>query len=68
MIRFIGLFIFCVLVIGALLTFNIPLHWIGTLPGDISVNFRGVLLLIPFTTAIIFSLFLSIVLFLFAPR
>ncbi|MBF5058705.1 DUF2905 domain-containing protein [Candidatus Neptunochlamydia vexilliferae] len=64
--RLIGLTVLCIIIIGALLTFDIPLNWIGHLPGDFSIDWNETKVIIPVTTSVIFSLVLSAILFLFA--
>ncbi len=64
--RFIGLTVLCIIIIGALLTFDIPLNWVGHLPGDFSIDWNGTRVAIPVATSAIFSLILSAILFLFS--
>lgn len=64
--RLIALFGICLLILGALMTFKVPLDWIGRLPGDFSMKWQGMRCYIPVTTSFVFSLILSIFCFLFA--
>lgn len=51
------------LVVGVLVYFfHNKLHWIGNLPGDIKIEKPGFKLFIPFTTMILFSLFITLIL------
>ena len=68
MLRLIGLVVFSLLLLGALFTFHVPLSWIGSLPGDMLFPYGDFLIYLPFTTAIIFSIFLSVVLYFFSRR
>jgi uncharacterized protein HemY len=45
--------------------FHDKLHWIGRLPGDIRIERKNFRLYIPITTMLIFSLILSLILYLF---
>ena len=45
--------------------FHDKLHWIGRLPGDIWIERKNFRLYIPITTMLIFSLILSLILYLF---
>ncbi|MCB1107179.1 MAG: DUF2905 domain-containing protein [Chlamydiia bacterium] len=58
----------CLIIIGVLITLNVPLSWIGHLPGDFSLEWGKTRIYIPITTSIIFSFILSILLFLFSRR
>ncbi|MDJ0651488.1 MAG: DUF2905 domain-containing protein [Simkaniaceae bacterium] len=58
----------CLIIIGTLITLNIPLNWIGHLPGDVSIKWGDMKIYIPITTSIIFSFVLSILLFMFSKR
>lgn len=66
--RFIMLVGVCLVIIGALITFRVPLSWVGNLPGDFSLHWGQTQIFIPLTTAVIFSLVLSVFMFLFARR
>jgi len=66
--RLIGLIAIMIVVLGALITFGVPLSWIGQLPGDFTYQWGEMTLYIPLTTAVIFSLLLSILLFIFSKR
>ncbi|MCB1082009.1 MAG: DUF2905 domain-containing protein [Chlamydiia bacterium] len=55
-------------IIGAVITLDIPLDWIGHLPGDFSVQWGSTKVFVPVTTSVIFSFGLSILLFLFSRR
>ncbi len=68
MMRFIGLIVFCTVALGALITFQVPMDWIGHLPGDFSLDWGEMHIFIPISTAVGFSLVLSAFLFLFARR
>ncbi|MEM7176019.1 MAG: DUF2905 domain-containing protein [Chlamydiota bacterium] len=56
----------CLIVIGVLITFDVPLTWIGQLPGDISVTWKSTRIFLPITTSLIFGFVLSILLSVFA--
>ena len=58
----------CLIIIGTLITLNIPLNWIGHLPGDFSLKWGDMRIYVPITTSIIFSFVLSILLFMFSRR
>jgi Protein of unknown function (DUF2905) len=66
MVRLIGLVIFSLILLGTLFTFHIPLTWVGNLPGDMTFLYGDFLIQIPLTSAVIFSIFLSIVLYFFS--
>lgn len=66
--RLITLIIFTTIIIGAIITFKVPLSWIGNLPGDFTFYWHHRSYLIPLTSGALVSLFLSIFLFLFAGR
>ncbi|MCY3974261.1 MAG: DUF2905 domain-containing protein [Simkaniaceae bacterium] len=57
--RLITLIVVCTLGVGALMTFGIPLDWIGHLPGDISFDWHGRHVFAPFGTSVVLSLVLS---------
>jgi hypothetical protein len=51
------------LILGLLIYFfHGKLHWIGNLPGDLRIEKPGFRLYIPFTTMILFSLLISLLL------
>ena len=56
------------IIIGALITLDVPLNWIGHLPGDFSLEWGGTRIFIPITTSIIFSFALAILIFMFSRR
>ena len=56
----------CVVILGGIMTFHIPLDWLGHLPGDFTYEWEGRLFFIPVTSSLICSAFLSIILFIFA--
>ena len=58
----------CLIIIGTLITLNIPLNWVGHLPGDFSLKWGETRIFIPLTTAIIASFVLSVLLFAFSKR
>jgi len=58
----------CLIVIGVLINIKVPLSWIGHLPGDLSFTWGATRIYIPFTTSIIFSLLLSVLIFIFTGR
>ncbi|QVL57928.1 MAG: DUF2905 domain-containing protein [Simkaniaceae bacterium] len=58
----------CLIIIGTLITLNIPLNWVGHLPGDFSLKWGETRVFIPLTTAIIASFVLSVLLFAFSKR
>ncbi|CCB90047.1 MAG: DUF2905 domain-containing protein [Simkania sp.] len=58
----------CLIILGVLITLKVPLNWIGHLPGDCSFQWGSTKIYIPITTSILFSLILSIFLFLFSRR
>ncbi|NRA89655.1 MAG: DUF2905 domain-containing protein [Simkaniaceae bacterium] len=66
--RLITLVGFCLIIIGTVITLKLPLDWIGNLPGDFSMDWRGTKVYIPITTSILFSFGLSVVLYLFSRR
>jgi hypothetical protein len=55
----------CLVVAGLLLTFHGKIPWLGHLPGDLSVERENFRLYIPFTTSIILSVVVSLLLYLF---
>ena len=55
-----------VVILGALITFEVPMDWIGTLPGDFSLHWKGVLVFVLITSSLVFSLALAVFLFIFA--
>jgi len=59
---------FCLVILGTLITLKVPMNWIGNLPGDFSMYWGETHIFIPITTSIVFSLILSVFLFLFARR
>ncbi len=58
----------CLIIVGTLITLNIPMGWIGHLPGDFSLTWGGTKIYIPITTSIIFSFVLAILIFIFSKR
>ena len=55
----------CLLVIGVIIYFfHDKLHWIGNLPGDIRVKRENFNFYFPITTMIVFSLALSLIIYL----
>ena len=58
----------CLIIIGTLITLNVPLNWFGHLPGDFSLKWGETRIYIPITTAIISSFILSVFLFGFSRR
>jgi hypothetical protein len=42
-----------------------PLAWVGNLPGDIHIKNKNVSIYIPITTMIIFSILLSLIIYIF---
>ena len=66
--RLFALVFITTILLGAIITFKVPLSWIGTLPGDFTLYWEQRSYLIPLTSGAIISLFLSIFLFLFAAR
>ncbi|MEM8727943.1 MAG: DUF2905 domain-containing protein [Chlamydiota bacterium] len=68
MVRLLMLIGVCSIIIGTLITLEIPLNWIGELPGDFSFKWRDMEIFVPITTSIVFSFVLSTLLFMFARR
>lgn len=66
--RLILLVVVCLVVIGTLFTFRVPLDWVGHLPGDFSLKWGATLVYIPVTTSLIFSFLLTVFLFMFSRR
>lgn len=58
----------CLIIIGTLITLKVPLSWIGHLPGDFTLKWGETTVYIPITTAIIFSIALSVLLFIFSRK
>ncbi|NGX51684.1 MAG: hypothetical protein K1060chlam2_01557 [Chlamydiae bacterium] len=58
----------CLIIIGTLITLHIPFDWVGNLPGDFSLHWHERLIYVPITTSLVFSAFLSVLLFIFARR
>lgn len=58
----------CLVIIGALITLKVPLDWIGHLPGDFSLKWGETTVYIPITTSVIFSIGLSVLLFIFSRK
>lgn len=55
-------------VIGVFVTLKVPLSWIGNLPGDFVFTWGVTRVYVPITTSVIFSLLISVFLFIFARR
>lgn len=66
--RFILLVGICLVIIGTLITLKVPMSWIGHLPGDCSYSWGNTRIYIPITTSLVFSLVVSVLLFIFARR
>ncbi|PCI76395.1 hypothetical protein COB21_04435 [Candidatus Aerophobetes bacterium] len=66
--RFIILIFFTTVILGAILTFDLPFRWVGHLPGDFSAYWQGYNVIIPVGSGVVFSLFLSALLFLLGKR
>ena len=66
MFRFIILLGLCLVVISFLVTHHVVVPWFGHLPGDITLNYGTTELYVPFTTAILVSIALSIIISLFS--
>jgi len=62
------LVIICVLILGALITFQVPMTWIGQLPGDFSLEWNNMRIYLPVTTALVFSAAFSVLLFIFSRK
>ncbi len=62
--RLIVLVFVSTLIIGGILTFEIPLRWVGHLPGDFTAYWKGYTVVIPIGTAVIVSVLLSALLYL----
>lgn len=58
----------CLILIGTLITLKVSFNWVGNLPGDFALQWGKTRVYIPITTSIIFSFFLTILLFIFARR
>lgn len=66
--RLLLLILVSTIILGVILTFQIPLTWIGHLPGDFMASWNGRVVAIPLGTAFVFSLLLSALLFLLPKR
>lgn len=54
-----------IVILGTLITFEVPMDWIGTLPGDFSLHWKGMMVFVPVTSSLVFSLALAVFLFIF---
>lgn len=66
--RFLVLILLCTIIIGAVLSLQFPLNWVGHLPGDFVAYWHGHMVIIPLASAFVFSLVLSAILFLVGKR
>jgi hypothetical protein len=58
----------CLIIIGTLITLDLPMNWVGHLPGDFSLEWGGTRVFVPITTSIVFSFMLAVLLFIFSKR
>ena len=65
MSRWLVLALICIAGIGALMTFDISLAWVGHLYGDFSFFWKGMEIFVPVASSLIFSFIFSVLLALF---